>query len=103
MFRGAAFASINPPCSDLWIIMPSYRRRIPRGHRVIGDVSRHNRISPYNTIAAYRQLSPCAYDGSPMADPGSLPDSDCTAFGNTLIANWYCDVFIRMIVVHNNH
>jgi hypothetical protein len=36
-----------------------------------------------------------------MANPTSLTDSDRTALRNTLFENWYCDVFVSMIMVHN--
>ena len=36
-----------------------------------------------------------------MADPGSLANTDCSAFRNALIENWHCDIFVRVIVVHN--
>jgi hypothetical protein len=36
-----------------------------------------------------------------MAYPGSSANPDSAALRNTLIEDWYLDIFVRVIVVHD--
>jgi hypothetical protein len=36
-----------------------------------------------------------------MADPRSLANSDSSALGNTLLQNWFREIFVLVIVIHN--
>jgi hypothetical protein len=38
-----------------------------------------------------------------MANPGSLADPNCAAFSNALPDDRHGDIFVRMIVVHNQY
>jgi hypothetical protein len=102
IWRGSAFVPTNTPGSRLRIVLSNYPRGHSKNEGVIRDASRHHRIDRDNTIAAYYQLSSWAYDGRPMGDPRSLANSDSAALRKTLVDNWYREIFVRVIVVHND-
>jgi hypothetical protein len=92
----------NTPGSRFRIVLSDYRRGGPKNYGVVGDASRYERVDCDNAISAYCQLSTRAQDGRPAADPRALANSDLAIPRNTLIDDWYSDIFVRVIVVLND-
>jgi hypothetical protein len=54
-------------------------------------------------MTAYCQLSSRTYDRGSVANPRALPNPDRAATCNTLLNDGDFDIFVRVIVVHNQN
>jgi hypothetical protein len=57
-------------------------------------------VSGHHAILTQDQITSRSDNSGPVSYKGALPDSDCPALGKSLIADWHCDVFIRVVLVH---
>lgn len=53
-------------------------------------------------MTAYCEFASWADDGGTMADPRASANSDSAIPRNTLVDNWYRDIFVRVVVVDQN-
>jgi len=90
------------PGSRLRIVLSDYPRRQSGNDRIGRDTSSYHRIDCYDAVTAYRQLPFWANDGCAMADPTPSANPDPATFINALFDNWHHDVFVYVIVVHND-
>src|SRR5580700_7280481 len=93
-------ASANPGPLDS-VEFSGQPRRITDDHGMWWKASCNQGIGRYNTVTTDYQFAFAAYDCCSMPDPASLLDSNCASRGGALCLNRLADVFIGMIVIHD--
>jgi hypothetical protein len=83
------------------VVLANNFRGNSKHHGVVRNAPGNDRISRYNAVTPDPDLASRANDGGSMANPGAFSDADCAAIGYALSDNWCLDVFVRVVVVHD--